>query len=303
MANEDSTDEANTTTSSADENANRKIYRSNGGLSFTDDDDAVDQGPETGDRVWYKDISTVSCIIYLVSLIVFLAGINVQSLPSLPYPLTGNLQDLNLSSSTIPDVWQEGVILVVVFYGAMYCRKVIFLIVETVLDSREQAHPKQNGISGHIHNTHSRMVYSTSRAGNSPNTCTTLQHNKKVQQCGEGNVWTFVGPALLYHIVFGFWLGWSCNVQLYNMSDSEFVTAGILTFVLGEILAYSMGFAYVMVGRRDKKRYRIGRELGDLASVLGIAVYSLTLAGAVMALMRVVLSIIGCCTHRDTRVF
>ena len=112
----------------------------------------------------------------------------------------------------------------------------------------------------------------------------------------------YILPCLLYHLVFSLWLGWACNPHLfYYTSDTEFIITGLMLFALGEGMAII--YAVVTIRGVTIDNRVILREGGEVVSLAGLALYSLTLPAATMAIVRALLAGAARIKIIDSRVF
>ncbi len=179
---------------------------------------------------------TLCFIGYFFGLVSFLITFNVEGMPWLPYPLVGNLQDLDHEDPMLPDFWEQGVVLIVLFWGISYIRKAMLVILKQI-SGREELHA-QNQILSRQNNNYE--IYTIgSPAPNSSGVITTSELDNDATNCYIQNVASYVAPTIAYHTIFGIWIGWACNAHEsveYRSSDIEWLGAGALLWVLSEMM-------------------------------------------------------------------
>lgn len=77
---------------------------------------------------WYSVPPTlVSCLSHFLAVAAYILGLNLETLPKLPYPFVGNLLDYYIDPF---NAWQNGVVLLLLCWGAHFARRfgeVLFL--------------------------------------------------------------------------------------------------------------------------------------------------------------------------------
>ncbi len=244
-----------------------------------EEDESVDD-VDAGCMCTTCDIDTLCVIAYLLGLLAFVFGFNMEFMPRLPYPFIGNLLDMD--PTLMPIVWEKGVCLIIIIYGVIYLRKMIIMIFERALVD----HPTKRSCP--------------CRSKNSPAPDPSEMRSSRI----SAGCTSYIAPAILYHIAFGLWIGWACNQNLdYFASDPEYLAAGIMVFIVGEAMAYIRGFAYIMWGEGGGMGYSLLQEGSEVLSVLGLAISSLTMSACVLALFRFVLGLIALTRVLDSKVF
>ena len=174
---------------------------------------------------------TLCFVGYFFGLVSFLITFNVEGMPWLPYPLVGNLQDLDQGEPMLPDYWEQGVVLIVLFWGISYIRKAMLVVLKQI-SGTEDLHSQSN----RIQNNNYEVSVIGSPISSSSGTIT-MEQDIGETNCYFQNVASYIAPTLAYHTIFGIWIGWACNAHEsveYRSSDIEWLGAGAILWVLSE---------------------------------------------------------------------
>ena len=202
-------------------------------------------------RIGLQNMDTLAFMGFFCGIVSFLTTFNVKGMPWLPYPLVGNIQDVD--KNALPKHWEQGAVLIVLLWGISYLRKSILVILKqkylmnvTLLDASEtEQNIKQSRKRYHVQNINNNVdisVISGSKTKYGQNDASILrtQHHVvgKESQLSEENVCNYILPTLIFHIFFGLWIGWACNNHVniqYRSSDEEWLAMGMLMWLISEI--------------------------------------------------------------------
>ena len=228
------------------------IYRENLGFSLNKFGDFQETKPlKIATRITLQNMDTLAFVGFFCGIVSFLTTFNVEGMPWLPYPLVGNIQDVD--KNTLPRHWEQGAVLIVLLWGISYLRKSILVILKqkylmnvTLLDACETTkNIKQSKKRYHVQSINNNVdisVISDSITNNVQKDASILQtqHNTvgKEYQHSEENACNYILPTLIFHIFFGAWIGWACNTHVniqYRSSDEEWLATGMLMWLISEV--------------------------------------------------------------------
>ncbi|KAK2144945.1 hypothetical protein LSH36_717g01034 [Paralvinella palmiformis] len=184
-------------------------------------------------RIW-KD-NCILLVSYLLGVLSFAILFHVRDLPKLPFPVINNLEDWN--PEVTPYIWwSHGAILVEILWVFTLIRRSLFIVLTSIRSQPiKMPLPSRDAIAeGNV--ARSRMW-----------------------QCLLG------AGAVLYHAVFGTWLGWANNAFCgYMTSDKEFIISGMVTYLVGE-LTIIIGDAYFLCRKTTEnvtfRKFRLAAEI------------------------------------------
>ena len=202
-------------------------------------------------RMGLQNMDTLAFMRFFCGIVSFLTTFNVKGMPWLPYPLVGNIQDVD--KNTLPKHWEQGAVLIVLLWGISYLRKSILVILKqkylmnvNLLDASEtEQNIKQSKKRYHVQNINNNVdisVISYSKTNFGQNDASILQTQyhavAKKSQLSEENACNYILPTLIFHIFFGLWIGWACNNHVniqYRSSDEEWLAMGMLMWLISEV--------------------------------------------------------------------
>ncbi len=201
----------------------------------------------------FESLDTVALIGFFFGILSFIITFNVEGMPWIPYPLTGNIQDVNPDS--LPEYWEQGSVLVILLWGVSYIRKSILVILkQTYLinlaklkdkrDNSETARIGKRYYETGINNNVDVFVVHDARyradTRSSPKQHhSTAASNTISEPSPDASVGKYLVAALVYHTFFGVWIGWACNTRdpiQYRSSDTEWLVVGLLVWLAAETI-------------------------------------------------------------------
>ena len=198
-----------------------------------------------------QNMDTLAFVGFFCGIVSFLTTFNVENMPRLPYPLVGNIQDVN--KKFLPKHWQQGAVLIVLLWGISYLRKSIVVILKqkylinttmpVAIETTENI--KQSKKKYHVQNINNNVDISvingnTTNYGQNDGLGLQTQHSVtgRGPKHSEENICNYVVPTLIFHIFFGVWIGWACNTHekvKYRSSDEEWLSTGMLMWFISEV--------------------------------------------------------------------
>ena len=227
-------------------------------------------------------LDTLCVVGYCIGLITFVCLFHVKGFPYIPYPVIGNLQDVD-PTLLVADLWEDGTILVLVTWGLRYIRKMGMLVVDQFFF---RAHLSETVNSDEVSG---RLDHSPAFAPTFPATLT-----------DPSLVLCYAVPIILYHGIFGAWVGLAANYNLtYQISDIEWVIAGLVFFLGGELIVVGRTVWAARQARHSTDPVFVGRaimpvvEVAEVMSCVGYAFLTLTLPACLMAFVRFIIAILA----------
>jgi hypothetical protein len=206
-------------------------------------------------RIWNDRCVLIAS--YFVGIVLFIIFFHLRSLPPLPFPVVKNLADWD--DDMVPYIWwYQGAVLVEIMWGYTHIRRTLFIIISSAKISTGTTHIEAHDLLREHNQAKSRML-----------------------QCCLGAF------AVIYHVIFGIWLGWANNVfSGYMTSDKELVLAGLITFFVGE-LTVTIGESYFLCKRTTETRtFRNFRLAAEIVIWAGFALVSMTLPSILVFVSR-----------------
>lgn len=260
------------------------------------------------------DSDTICAICYLLSLFAFTLFSSLPGLPAFVYPLGGNLLDSgNVEGPSY--IWYDGAVCIAAIYGAIIFRKMFIIFLKHIKFTKDIEEGKL-----YTYNENGSLVSMNSSKKSARNDTSDIDIIvEKPYPAHSKNIWiekhnsfriyleslnhtheqylTYIWPGVLYHIICGVWIGWSVNAKLgYYTSDNFYLALGIALFLLGEMCIW----IYWLREYYKKENLFIScifiktdlfREVFNVVSLVGFAIYTLTLPACLLALSRLIISI------------
>ena len=201
-----------------------------------------------------KSLDTLAFLGFFFGIVSFLITFNVKQMPWLPYPLVGNLQDVD--KNYLPNHWEQGAVLIVLLWGVSYLRKSVLVILkqkyllnvtELKTSGTNPKNNKQQKKRYHTHSINNNVDISVISSTDTTNfgqidglgqQTHPRQKIKHLEHSSQENVHNYVAPTFIFHTFFGVWTGWACNTHenvQYRSSDEEWLATGILIWLVSEV--------------------------------------------------------------------
>ena len=205
------------------------------------------------DSTTLQNMDTLAFVGFFCGIVSFLTTFNAEHMLWLPYPLVGNIQDVD--RNFLPKHWEQGAVFIVLLWGISYPRKSILVIlkqkylinatlpvVSETAENIKQSKKKYHGQNINNNVDISDISGSTTNYGQNDSSGLQTQHSTIYPGGGskhsEENTCNYIVPTLIFHIFFGVWIGWACNTHervKYRSSDEEWLATGMLIWFISEV--------------------------------------------------------------------